>query len=183
MNYEQAEQDILTRLTPFVTAGAIDMVLIPQNQADFKRPFQKGKITICYKGSKWGDPRSTAQISQEEEVMFQIEIQSRTLRGDRGIYLMKKALNQALIGFAPTDCDRMYAKESGMTSVAETLNDGVWTYSLIVACKTISVEDYEEDLSVILRRITNNDLTTGGSFIVENDPNSFNGLEFDVPLN
>jgi hypothetical protein len=182
MNYEQAEQDIADRLAPFVTAGVIDIVLLPQNVSDFKRPFTKGKITICYKGSKWQDPRSTAQISQEEEVMFQIEIQSRTLRGDHGIYLMKKALNQAIIGFAPTDCDRIYAKESGMTGVAETLNDGVWTYSYVVACKSISVEDYEEDLSVLLKKITNNDLTTGGSFVVESPSESFNAYELNQTL-
>jgi hypothetical protein len=114
--------------------------------------------------------------------MFQIEIQSRTLRGDRGIYIMKKALNQAIIGFAPADCDRIYAKESGMTGVAETLNEGVWTYSFVVACKTISVEDYAEDLSVLLKKITNNDLTTGGSFVVESPSESFNGYELNQTL-
>lgn len=175
MNYEQAEEDIKARLLPFVNAGVIDTILIPETLADFKRPFENGKITICYKGSKWEDPRSTGHIVQDEEVIFQIEIQSRTLRGERGIYLMKKAINQAIIGFAPTDCDRIYAKESGLTSVGETLNAGVWTYSFLVACKTVSVEDYEEDLTVLLKRITNNDLTTGGSFDVESPSENFNG--------
>jgi hypothetical protein len=155
MNYEQAETDIYTRLLPFQGAN-IEVVKLPETQEDFKRPFAKAKFTVGYKGSKWKDPQSTGHISQVEELLFEIAIQSRTLRGAKGLYSLKKLLTQALVGFTPTDCDKIYAKESGMTGVSETLNDGVWTYCVIVACTTLSVEDFEEDLSVILSRITTN---------------------------
>ncbi len=155
MDYEQAEDDIVTRLMPFINAG-IDIAKLPEAQADFKRPFDKAKITIGYKGSKWDKPTSTGHISQDEDVMFEFSIQSRTLRGDRGIYIVKALIIQALVGFAPTDCDKMYCKESGMTGAKEVFEDGVWTYTLIMCCRNVSVEDFEEDLSVILHRITNN---------------------------
>jgi hypothetical protein len=164
MDYQQAEQDIIDRLIPFKTAG-IDIQPLPENQAAFKQPFEKAKITVAYKGSKWKYPASTSEMSQDEEVMFEFSIQSRTLRGNIGIYFVKALTIKALVGFAPTDCDKMYCKESGMTQASVALDDGVWTYTLIMCCRNVSVEDFEEDLSVILRKITNKN----------------NGSSFDVP--
>jgi hypothetical protein len=164
--YEQVELEIYTRLLPFQGAN-IEVAKLPESEADFKRPYTKAKFTVCYKGSKWKDPRSTSHITQEEELLFEIAIQSRTLRGNRGIYTLKRLLTQALVGFQPTDCERMYAKESGMTGVETTLTDGVYTYSAVFACTTLSVEDFEEDLSLILEKITNNCETTGDTVVVE----------------
>lgn len=169
MDYEQAETDIIARITPFINAG-IEVIPLPQNQADFKRPFEKAKITVAYKGSKWEKPQSTAEMSQDEDVMFEFSIQSKTLRGDRGIYIVKSLLIQALVGFAPTNCDKMYCKESGMTEAKTTFEDGVWTYTLIMCCRNVSVEDFTEDLSVILQRITNNVSINGNP-----------DVSFDVP--
>jgi hypothetical protein len=154
MNYEQAEADIVTRLSPLAGLN-IEAIPLPENQEQFKRPFEKGKITVAYKGSKWEKPRSTSQITQEETLHFEIVMQSRTLRGSTGLYNIKQIVTQGLVGFQPTGCDRMYAVESGMTGVADTLQDGVWTYSAVFACTTLSVEDFEEDLSVLITRITN----------------------------
>lgn len=164
MNYEQAEQDIVECLLPFVNAG-IQIQKLPETQADFKRPFDKAKITIGYKGSKWEKPMSTGHMSQDEEVMFEFSIQSRTLRANLGVYLVKSLIIKALVGFAPTDCDKMYCKESGMTGAKEVFEDGVWTYTLVMCCRNVSVEDFEEDLTAILHKITNKN----------------NGSSFDVP--
>lgn len=153
MNYQQAEADIVTRLQPF-SGDDLEIVPLPENLKDFERPFTKGKITVCYKGSKWDKPHSTQQISQKEELTFEISMQSRFLRGSKGIYAIKYMVTKALLGFMPTDCDRMYAHESGMTGVA-TQNDGVWTYSYLLCCTSLVVEDFEEDLSVMLNRISN----------------------------
>lgn len=153
MNYQQAEADILARLQPLAGAD-LEVEALPEKLSDFNRPFEKGKITVGYKGSKWDKPRSTAQITQQEELSFEISMQSRTLRGPKGIYAIKYLITKALLGFQPTDCERMYAHESGMTGTA-TQNDGVWTYSAIFCCTALVVEDFEEDLSVILNRISN----------------------------
>lgn len=154
MDYLQGELDIVDRLAPFKTLD-VQVELQPQAQADFKRPFKKGRIVVGYKGSKWHDPKSTAEISQDEEVMFQIDFQSRTLRDDIGIYKMLAIATQGLVGFAPTHCDKLYCKESGYTPLNAIYEDGVWTFSMIMACRSVSVEDFEEDLSVIIKRFTN----------------------------
>jgi hypothetical protein len=166
MNYEQAIADIVSRLSP-LTAAQIDVVHTPENQNEFERPFTTGKISVGYKGSKWEKPKSTAEISQDEEVMFELAIQSRKLRGSKGIYAIKKLLIQVLVGFQPTDCDRLYCKESGVTGLPEVFKDGVWTYSLIVCARNVTVEDFEEDLSVIMSQFINKDDTLGGQFTVD----------------
>lgn len=167
-SYEQAEEEIFQRLKAFEAAD-IEVRKLAEDQeelaTDGPRPFKKGRLTIGYKGSKWGDTRSTAQIIQEEKVTFEIAIQSKQLRGSRGVYNLKRVVTQALIGFRPTDCDRMVADESGMIGAA-TQADGIWSYSALFSCTTESVEDFEEDLSVILQKITNKN-STYGDIIVE----------------
>lgn len=167
MSYEAIEEEIYQRLLPLEGAN-IEIVKLPENQKDFERPFEKSKITVGYKGSKWDKPRSTAQISQNEELMFEFSLQARRLRGSKGVYNLKDILKVALIGFQPVDCDRMYAHESGMTGVA-TLHEGVWTYSCILCTSSLTVEDFEEDLSVILKKITSTNTLTGDVLIVESE--------------
>jgi|ERR1044072_1236927 hypothetical protein len=167
-SYEYIEDQIYQRLAPFEAAD-IEVRKLPEDQkeleTDGSRPFKKGRITIGYKGSKWKEPRSTAQIIQEEKLIFEIAIQSRQLRGNRGVYLLKKLIKEALVGFQPDHCDRITADESGMTGTA-TQTDGVWTYSALFCCTTESVENFEEDLSIILTKITNNNDELGDSFEV-----------------
>lgn len=165
-SYEQVEEDIYQRLLPF-QGISIDVVKLPDNEADFKRAFAKGKITIGYKGSKWDAPRSTSQIAQEEKLIFEVAMQSRELRGSRGLYMLKRVVTQALTGFQPTDCNRMYPEESGMTGVKETFTDGVWTYSAIFHCTTLTVEDFEEDLTLLLKKITTENRELGDTLVVE----------------
>lgn len=167
MNYEESEQSIIDRLVPFKDAG-IELQALPEAQADFKRPFTKGRIIIGYKGSKWADKiLSAGHAVQNEEVIWEITLQSRFLRGDLGIYRLMALTIQALVGFQPANCDKMYCKEGGMTGSAN-FEEGVWTYSLLMACSNINVEDFEEDLSVIFSRFTNKEAfcetETGHSF-------------------
>lgn len=168
-SYEQAEEDIFQRLKAF-EAAEIEVRKLPEDQeemaADGNRPFKKGRLTIGYKGSKWKDTRSTSQVIQEEKLTFEIAIQSKQLRGSRGVYNLKRVVTQALLGFRPTDCDRIFADESGMTGAA-TQSDGIWTYSALFCCTTESVEDFEEDLTIILQKITNKVPAFDDEFIVE----------------
>lgn len=168
MDYAQAERDILDRLAPYKVAG-IDLQVMPEAEADFKRPFKNGRIYCGYKGSKYKDPNSTAEMSQDEEVLFEFSFQSRTLRGDIGIYTLLALTVQALVGFKPTSCDKMYCKESGYTVLNSVHVDGVWTFTMVMACRSVSVEDFEEDLTVIMRKFTN---------IFKGD---FSGDNFDTP--
>ncbi len=170
MDYEQGERDILTRLAPYKTAG-IDLAIMPEAQDEFKRPFKHGRVWVGYKGSKWKDPNSTGEMSQDEEVLFEFSFQSRTLRGNIGIYTLLGMTIQALVGFRPSSCDKMYCKESGYTPLNSILEDGVWTFTMVMGCRSVSVEDFEEDLSVIMRKFTNKFTGdfSGDNFEVKNE--------------
>lgn len=160
MNYELSEASIIERLVPFKTAG-IELQALPEKLSDFQRPFTRGRIIVGYKGSKWAEKiKSAGHSTQDEEVIWEITFQSRFLRGDFGIYTLMSTAIRALVGFAPENCDKMYCKEGGMTGVA-TLEEGVWTYSLLMACSNINVEDFEEDLTVIFSRFTNKEAFCG----------------------
>lgn len=153
-SYEAAEDDIYNRLKVFESVN-VEVEKLPENHKNFKRPYEKAKITVGYKGSKWEKTKSTQQIAQDEKLTFELALQSKVLRGPRGLYNLKRLVTVALVGFAPTDCDRMTADESGMTGVTETLVDGVWTYTMLFCTTTLTVEDFEEDLTVLLTKITN----------------------------
>lgn len=166
MNYETLEDEIVTRLTPFISAG-ITVEKLPELEADRSKPLPtKAKFTVIYAGSEYGNSMSTAHVSQEEKVFIQILIESTFLRGTLGVYSLASVLKQALTGFQPTGCRKIQvAKHHTIGGEnAEKINN-LWNYNVIFQTTAVHVEDFEEDLTQILKRITlidkpDNEVTT-----------------------
>ena len=52
MNYETAEQSIITRLAPLTVGGAVDIKALPDVQQDYKTPV-KPTIWVAYQKSSF----------------------------------------------------------------------------------------------------------------------------------
>jgi hypothetical protein len=140
MNYEQIETDIVTRLSTLTPA--CEVIKLPEVQADYNtRPINKPRITVAYKGSKFEEPHTTAQISQFEDVMIDVTLEWKKLRGTNGVYPLMEAIRKRLIGFEPTDCHRMFLKESGFTE----LEQNMWSYSFTFVTRGMIVETDPEE--------------------------------------
>lgn len=155
MNYEQLEDEIVLRLFPFTTVG-VEVRKMPENEADFTRPTPtKAQITVIYAGSEYGNTMSTAQVSQEEKIFVQLLIESTFLRGNVGIYTLISLIKKALTGFQPSNCRRMQVTKHHSIGGEEVQKiNNRWNYNVIFQTTSMHVEDFTEDLSVILKKIT-----------------------------
>lgn len=167
MNYEVLQDEIIQRMQPFSIAG-MDVVRLPQNNDELKRHIpKKGKLTIIYSGSEYGKTINNDNIAQDEEVYITVFIESSSLYGDLGIYNLVKLVKQALTGFKPSGCKKMQVVKHHTIGTPESSRmEGVWQYQIIFRTTSLHVEDFEEDLSLILTKITYIDVPDGEINIV-----------------
>lgn len=155
MNYETLENEIVARLTPFVTVG-ITVEKIPELESERTKPLPtKAKFTVIYAGSEYGSSLSTSQVSQEEKIFIQVLIESTFLRGSLGVYNLASVLKKALTGFQPSGCRRIQVTKHHTIGGEEAQKiNNMWNYNVIFQTTSIHVEDFEEDLTLILEKIT-----------------------------
>lgn len=151
MNYDQLELDVLGRLAPLQLAG-VDVVLLPETEAEYKRPITRSRVTIVYKESTFPEitqHRSMGYVIQEEVCQVEVIIWSRKLRGSHGIHVIAREVMRLLVGFEPTDCMKMYLVKN-----AYHMKDGeLWSYSAIFATHTQVVEDYTAPSTPLLQAV------------------------------
>lgn len=168
MNYENFENEIVSRLS-FMNTANIMVEKLPELEADRNKPIPtKAKITVIYAGSEYGNSTSTSQVSQEEKIFIQILIESTFLRGSVGIYNLVSVIKKALIGFRPTFCRRIQITKHHTIGGEESSKiNNLWNYNLIFQTTALEIEDFTEDLSVLLKRITLIDQPDGEVNIIE----------------
>ena len=137
MNYEAVELELVSRLEASTELSAIaDIVVLPEAIDKYKIPVINGLVTVVFMGESFDKNQSVGQISQHSTVTFNISIQSRRLRGAKGVYAISELIKQSLMGFIPTDC--------GMISLGDfdyvNYQNDVWEYSLAVACRSLRTQ-------------------------------------------
>lgn len=163
MFFEQLEKDIQQRLKDKVGTG-IEVELLPEREADFRRPFQAGRLSVCYKQSDFDKPLSTAQISQDEDQTFEVVIQARALRGLHGIYDLANRTRIALVGYIPTNARRV----SAVSFKFEAKEENLWVYVFTFTTKSTIVEVAEDEVLPLIQEITQ-ESTYNISTITTND--------------
>jgi hypothetical protein len=155
MNYEALQDAFVAKLQPFATAG-ITVVRLPENEEERKKPKPTDvKLTVIYAGSEYSKPGSTAQVSQEETVFVQILIESTFLYGPKGVYNLASILKKGLTGFRAQGTDRFkVSKHHTIGTPDAEKKDNMWQYQVIFTATTLHVESFEEDLSILVKRIT-----------------------------
>lgn len=149
--YSQIEQEIVDRLEPLTAQNTIDVIALPENQADYERPFLHGRVVVAYKSSDFGAVRSTHQVNQDEKIQIEVIIQSRKLKGSTGLHSITEAIKRRLLGFDPTDCSKLYLVNN---TFKEFNNDsGLWLYSLVFECRYTLVENAEYGTEQVLEQI------------------------------
>lgn len=156
MDYELLQNAVVTRLQPFMTAGIATVVRLPQTESERTQTLPtKVKFTVIYAGSEYSEVNSTGYISQDEKVFIQILIESTFLYGNTGVYAMASLLKKALTGFKTQGTKKFQvAKHHTIGQPDAEKKDNMWHYSVVFQTMSLHVEDYTEDLSVILKQIT-----------------------------
>lgn len=157
MNYAKLEDAIVARLEPLKALG-FEVVALPDRDGDYDRPFKFGRVTVAYKSSLFnedgfnGKPMifSTNEIVQRETAELEVVIQSRTLRGDKGVHWLSRAVTKQIIGWEPDSWGRLYGREYRYVEHA----DGIWTYALTLFTAGLMVQHNDAENLPLLSQIT-----------------------------
>lgn len=127
MLYETLENEIKARLVAKITEFVPLIEVVPEKQEDYKKG-EKGAITVVYQSSKWDKPKSTGYTVQEETMAIDLFIKCKNLRGVNGIWDLQNKARLALVGWAPSNCNRLFAMSFDFVK----REDGIFTYVFTV---------------------------------------------------
>lgn len=138
---EVQENDIRQRLIDKINDSNIDIEVLPDALDAWRRPFEKGRISVTYDMSKYGKVDEIGLIKQEDVMHFCLFIQCRTRQGEYGLYDLFNRSKKAVIGYAPTHCSKIY----GISFEHVERAQDVWVYEFKIACNNILVENFDTD--------------------------------------
>lgn len=156
MDYSDLEEEVVARLSSLDTADC-KVLAQPENQDDFKRTVQKARITVAYIGSKGGEIKATDLVRQPEDIVVEVVVQARKLRGvGYSVLKLCAAIKALLIGWKASNAERMYFHDNGITDYSE----GVFTYSMKFKCESEIWQLEEEQVDPLIKSITVDDTVT-----------------------
>lgn len=153
MNYQAVEESIAEQLSSLSSVG-ISSAVLPDVQADYKTPIGP-TAWVSYVESSFEAVNLTpthfsiGPTIQNEVLNFEMTIQAKKLRGDAGIYKVIELVRRKLLGFAPTNCHKLYL----VKVIPEQFAENLYTYKLLMACSSVAMEDFEEEGGVLITRI------------------------------
>lgn len=147
MNIYPIQQSIVTKLASDLAVASSDFVAkdLPDSQNDYDVAVKKPIAYVIYAGSQ-AIPSMTANvIAQKRNLHFNIEFHSRKLYGNQGLFLVRDVLEQSLIGFKPTNCQRMYLLKDDISKTDE----GIWVHVFQLECETMLVQKEDSDPVIV----------------------------------
>lgn len=156
-NYiEQVEKEITERLQGIAT----DKIRVHEApESDDQRPDPSSvrcNIFVMYTGSRYGETRSTNDISQDEFFQFAVVIETPFLRGDFGVYQVKKKVVDRLLGFTPSSTNKLTVVSAGYNAEKMTQDAGVFTFPVVFETRgmAVQVDDFTTDPEPQITAIT-----------------------------
>lgn len=148
--YEELENDIVTKLEPLTVAQWLQVVPMPEKQADFARPAgNQARITVSANQTETDALLDTNLSSSEANNTVAIIIQANALRGDRGVYQLEKAVRLLLVGHKPANHMTKLRYVRGRF-VEPEFQEGVWTFQMDFMTKGVILQEYDEDAGAVL---------------------------------
>lgn len=148
MIYEDLEAAIVARLAPLAADFGIEVLALPENQAQYVKPFEKARVTVNWKmsqfnGGRYGSQLPTKSVDhavQQEDLEVEVVIQSRFLRGESGTYAIMEAIRRKLIGFQPLSLDPMKLIEIK----PDSYTDNLWMHVMTFGTKALSIDELDQ---------------------------------------
>jgi len=115
--------------------------LFPQRPAEYRLNHPVGAVLLGYPGSVHKAPRALGMVAQERKVRFGCTLVARQVWGSLGAVALLDSLRQALVGWAPPDCEAITALDDKFL----TEEAGVWWYASDFEAQSLTLEDREPD--------------------------------------
>lgn len=176
-NYiEATEKEITDRLQGIATE---DLRIHAAPESDAERPDPSSvrcNAFVMYAGSRYGEPRSTDHVSQDEFYQFAVVIETPYLRGDFGVYQVKKKVVDRLLGFKPSNSDRLTVVNAGFNTEKMLQESGVFTFPVMFETRgmAVQVDDFTDEPGPEISGITITDpkilqVDNGAPFVAPED--------------
>ncbi len=123
--------------------------LWPEHHEKYRLNHPLGAALVGYAGARFGDAKDVGICIQERDMVFPVILCFRQLNGPNGAIDMLDRVRTLLLGFAPPDCDKILLQAEKFAGE----EDRVWWYQLDVACRTMAVEDAEEEDGPVLTHL------------------------------
>lgn len=170
--FDLLEDAIVTQLGPMAAAG-IEVIPMPETDPEKDEAFENPRITVMYTNSEYddqpikGNPKSfsTSEVSQMEYANISLNIQSRKLRGTKGVHALKEDVEKLLLGFRPNKAwSRMFLKSNDHVHQ----KDNVWYYVLMMVTSRPLVQ-HMDDESTNIPNTDNAGLIATGNGVLLNE--------------
>lgn len=127
------------RLSEAFPDWAVD--LMPDDPRSYFLSHPNGAILISYAGSKFGAPRSSAEITQTRNVHIVLTVISRNLHDDSGAVNVLDHLRLCVTGYRPPHCGRCWLTDEQFDGQYE--DTGIWMYQLALVTDTMQIEQLQ----------------------------------------
>lgn len=161
MNYETLQTDIAARLAEINTnpaAPVADVMALPEAESNYKRAaHDRPLVTIFYTGSEYGKGNSDFNsmdieaVAQEETIGFQVNVEGKKLYGATGLYAILNVVQSLLLGFEPTNCDKIHFKRSALQR--DEKDNTLFIVVLECIVKGYAVEDVPATTGALITQI------------------------------
>jgi len=123
MSIAVIENDIIEQLESYISTLKIEG--FPDN-GDYNLTHSKGAVLVSYTNSFFETETNFEFIQQEENIEFALLLLVRGLRRENGAYGYIDTIKEALTGFKPTGCSKMFPTDINFVRI----QDGIWEYSI-----------------------------------------------------
>lgn len=142
MNIEIIQQSIVDKLSNDFTASSLTFGAfnLPDTQSGYddamKTVPNSAAAFVVYSGSVADPMVTTNPVAQKRRLNFTVECHSRKLYGLTGMYVLRDWIEKILLGFRPTNADRLYLIKDEITKT----EDGVWVHAFQFECVAMLVQ-------------------------------------------
>ncbi|WP_279029301.1 Gp37 family protein [Bilophila wadsworthia] len=123
--------------------------LWPEHHEKYRLNHPVGAALVGYAGARFDNARDVGVCVQDRDMIIPVILCFRQLNGANGAIDMLDRVRTLLLGFAPPDCGKILLQAEKFAGE----EDRVWWYQLDVACRTIAVEDAEEEDGPVLTQL------------------------------
>ena len=122
----------------------------PDRPAEYRLNHPRGALLVSYLGSQVDTTVDVTYIAQPRTVKLSVTVILRQLNGKGGAVDVVDAVRQALVGFRPPDCRKVWAVSEKF--LGETA--GLWQYAVDLATEAMLVEDADVNTETPLTLVT-----------------------------
>ncbi len=145
---EQIEDAIVLRLQRIKAADGFEVQLLPELEAELLRTVDTARISVCYQASLI-DPTGTGMTlpatsmsdgSQEETQHYKINVQSKRLRGELGVFPLIQIVRALLVGYEPAGADPLRVLNIHFKEFTEN----TWSYDIMLGTRVPFVPTFDD---------------------------------------